>query len=248
MKKYLIPTLFFAAILLLSSGCNKDNGDEQQTVQVNFIFNHLVGNEQVQFDEVQYQNAAGNTYSVETLKYFVSDITLYATDGSGVQFEAEHYVDARDNSTLTFKPGVGIPLNNYNRISFIFGLDEHKNEAGKFPNPPESNMEWPPAMGTGYHYMKLEGKFDSTGTVKNYQAHTGPSMGNQYYFEVILEQDPVSCDCETVDVQFNMDINKWWENPNTLDLNDMSMVMGNQDMQKKLQENGDNIFTLKISK
>ena len=30
-------------------------------------------------------------------------------------------------------------------------------------------MEWPPALGEGYHYMKLEGKFDSTDLVKNYQ-------------------------------------------------------------------------------
>jgi hypothetical protein len=246
MNKYNFLIAVFVGVLLLAAGCNKDD-EEQQNIQINFLFSHTVGSDQVEFEDIKYQNAAGNTYSVETLKYFVSDITLYAEDGSGVRFDAEHYVDARDNSTLTFQPGVGVPLNNYNKLSFIFGLDENKNVTGRYPNPPESNMEWPPAMGGGYHYMKLEGKFDSTGAVKNYQAHTGPSMGNQYYIEVMLEQDPFSCDCQSVDVNFSMDINKWWQGPNTLDLNDMASVMGNTDMQEKLQANGNDVFTLTIS-
>ena len=246
MNKLFFSLALFTGILLLAAGCNKDDGDEE-TIQLNFLFNHTVNGDQVQFEDIKYQNAAGNTYSVETLKYFVSDITLYAEDGSGIRFDAAHYVDARDNATLTFKPGVGVPLNNYNKLSFIYGLDENKNVSGSFPNPPESNMEWPPAMGGGYHYMKLEGKFDSTGTVKNYQAHTGPTMGNQYYIEVMLEQDPFSCDCESVDVTFSMDINKWWQGPNTLDLNDMSAIMGNTDMQEKMKANGGDVFTLTIS-
>ena len=106
----------------------------------------------------------------------------------------------------------------------------------------------PAAMGTGYHYMKLEGKFDSAGVIKNYQAHTGPSMGNQYFVEVVLTQDPFSCNCTTVDIRIDMDINKWWQNPNTLDLNNMSMVMGNQEMQQKLKENGSDVFSLTILK
>jgi hypothetical protein len=47
-------------------------------------------------------------------------------------------------------------------------------------------MEWPIMMGGGYHYMKLEGKFDSAAIVKNYQTHTGPTNGNQNYISLDL--------------------------------------------------------------
>lgn len=245
--KHFLSIIVLSGFLLIVASCNKDN-NEADSVQVKFIFNHLIGTETVQFGNMKYVSKAGNTYSVETLKYFVSDITLHQEDGTQVIFDAEHYVDARESSTLVFNPGASIPLAKYNKLTFIFGLNETKNVAGRFPNPPESNMEWPLAMGSGYHYMKLEGKFDSAGVTKNYQAHTGPSMGNHYYVEVSLTQDPFSCDCQTVDIRFDMDINKWWENPNTLDLNDMSMVMGNQEMQQKLKDNGADVFSLEILK
>jgi hypothetical protein len=74
-------------------------------------------------------------------------------------------------------------------------------------------------------------------------------MGNQYYVEVELEQGSFTCNnCQSVDVEIIMDIKNWWESPNTLDLNDMSMIMGNEDMQEKLQQNGDNVFSLQLSK
>lgn len=244
MSKYFSIVLFLAGLALLSAGCNKDN-EEPNTLKVNFIFSHSVGDQDVSFDEMIYTNAAGNTYSIETLKYFVSDLTLHQVDGAKVIFDMAHYVDARESSTLSFS-AVNVPRASYDKLTFVFGLNEEQNTAGRFPNPPESNMEWPPAMGSGYHYMKLEGKFDSAGVIKNYQAHTGPSMGNHYYIEVVLSQDPVSCTCAEVDVSINMDINKWWENPNTLDLNDMSMVMGNQEVQQQLKENGANVFSLQI--
>lgn len=44
----------------------------------------------------------------------------------------------------------------------------------------------PVPMGGGYHYMKLEGRHDSSGTTKNYQAHMGPTMGNDYHVSVTL--------------------------------------------------------------
>jgi hypothetical protein len=40
-----------------------------------------------------------------------------------------------------------------------------------------------------------------------------------------------------------MDINKWWQDPNTIDLNDITMVMGNQEIQQILHDNGENVFS-----
>jgi hypothetical protein len=231
---------FIILLVVVFSACKKDENTEQQ---LTFTFNHMVDGVAVEFDEIKYSNAFGNNYSVSTLKYFVSNITLHTSDGTTIKFDDEHYVDARDNSTLTYTLPAKVPVGNYTSISFIYGIDSVKNKTGLFPNPPESLMEWPIAMGGGYHYMKLEGKFDSTGIIKNYQAHTGPTMGNANYFEVVLTDSPFNCSCENVNIAINMNINNWWVNPNMLDLNTMSGIMGNQQIQIKLKENGNDVFS-----
>lgn len=229
--------------MLAITSCKKEENTETEVI---FNFKHFVGNEELQFDEIKYKNAFGNDYSVSTLKYFVSNITLH-TDGGIYTINGAHYVDATDNSTLTFAPGIKFPAGTYNKVSFTYGLDSVNNVTGRFPNPPENLMEWPIAMGGGYHYMKLEGKFDSTGVVKNYQAHTGPTMGNDNSFEVTLNEANFSCSCVTKTIIFEMDINNWWTNPNTLDLNNISGIMGNQNMQEKFKANGSDVFSATVN-
>ena len=236
-------SIFFLILALGFTACKKDEVTETKII---FKFEHLVGTDEVEFDDIKYENAYGNKYSVSTLKYFVSNITLHDESGS-LMINWAQYVDARDNSTHTFDPGLKVPVGTYTKVSFTFGLDSANNVSGRFTNPPENLMEWPEPLGGGYHYMKLEGKFDSVGTTKNYQAHTGPTMGNQNYFEVSLTDAAFSCTCEQKTITIKMDINKWWENPNTLDLNEMSMVMGNQPMQEKLKSNGNDVFSAEVN-
>jgi len=249
-----IQNLRIAAMLFVLAvfftGCSKDENNEtppaSTDVGLKFYFNQRVGVAPLYFDSLVYQNAFGNVYSVATLKYFISDITLHNADGTEVLIDEEHYVDARDNDTKTFTPASKIPAGTYTSISFIFGLNEAKNVAGRYPNPPENNMEWPPAMGTGYHYMKLEGKIkvDSTGTTQNYQAHTGPSMGNAYYIEVEVPLNFTFNSGDEKIVSIAMDVNKWWNNPNEIDLNNITSIMGNQEIQQQLHDNGADVFYL----
>lgn len=236
--------------LFLTSSCknNKDNVNPvPASTQIEFSFEHSVGSKELNFNSIEYTNAFGNNYSVETLKYFVSDITLMKDDGTVVLIDEEHYVDAKDENTLLFKPETKIPTGEYLSISFIFGLSEEKNVNGMFPNPPESNMEWPMAMGPGYHYMKLEGKYDSTDVIKNYQAHTGATNGNQNFITLDFTNSVFTTSTNGTHIVINMNINNWWVHPNTLDLNNMTMIMGNQEMQVKLHDNGkEDVFTIDI--
>ena len=248
MKKQMLQgllILFMAGLLFY--GCNDDNNDDvtpgqKPDVEVKFYFSHRVDNVSLIFDNIGYVNAAGNSYSVATLKYFVSDFRLVNTDGDEVTINEEHYVDGKDNGTLLFAPDKKISAGEYTEMKFIFGLSEEKNVDGRFPDAPENNMEWPEPLGEGYHYMKLEGKLDSAGTTKNYQAHTGPTNNNHFFIEVSL---PINLVVEKNDqkiIYVGMNINNWWNNPHTLDLNNMTMVMGNEDMQQKLMENGQDVF------
>ncbi len=228
------------SIATLFTSCTKDNETTEANLTFNFI--HMVGDQHLEFDTLIYTNAFGNNYSVSTLKYFVSDFVLSRDDGSMIMINKVHYIDARDTSSLSFTADELIPGGDFIEISFSFGLADENNNSNSYINPPESLMEWPLPMGGGYHYMKLEGKFDSIGSLKNYQAHTGRLMENPHNITVKLNRFSFTVDGTTADINIIMNINQWWANPNTLDLNNISGIMGNEIMQQKLQENGASVF------
>ena len=242
MKIRIITLLTIISALLIGS-CNLDENDGPANLEI--TFNHRVGNMDLKFDTIKYTNAYGNDYSVTTLKYFVSEIILTMTDGTNAILNNVFYVDAQDNNTGKIYIN-DMPVGDYESISFVFGLTEQFNISNLYPNPPASNMEWPQPLGGGYHYMKLEGKFDSANIVKNYQAHTGRLMQTPHFIEVNLNFDTpmvLSYDGE-YNLDIYMDINNWWVNPNTLDLNNISGIMGNEEIQTELMENGSNVFNL----
>ncbi|MBL1280698.1 MAG: hypothetical protein COA33_010515 [Fluviicola sp.] len=207
-----------------------------------FSFAHEVDGLSLDFDTIKYTNSIGNNYSVATLKYFISDIILHKSGGGTVLIDAEHYIDAVDPTTLSFSPTDMIPNGTYTYLSFTFGLDSAKNVSASYLNPPENNMEWPLAMGPGYHYMKLEGKYDSLGIIKNYQCHTGQSMGNPYFVNLTLPVSSFTANGKNLAVELIMNVNKWWESPSLIDLNDVTGIMGNQVMQLQFMGNGADVF------
>lgn len=252
MKISFLSFVFLALTSTVFISCNNDNDLDLNFPQVHIKFSHFVDNDPLSFDTIKYTNAAGNKYSVSTLKYFVSNIILTKKDGSQVEFAelftSVFYLDASDESTLSIKSTEPfIPAGEYTSISFVFGLTESQNVTGAFVNPPESNMEWPVPLGGGYHYMKLEGKFDSTSTVKNYQAHFGRLMTTPHFINITFDNlDLILVGGDEKTIECKMNINNWWKVPNTLDLNIMSGIMANETIQEQLQQNGSDIFTFEI--
>ena len=79
-----IALLILAAMSTALISCNKDSDTSDpviKDVQIRFVFSHFVDSEAINFDTVKYTNAAGNHYSVSTLRYFVSDFVLKKNDG-----------------------------------------------------------------------------------------------------------------------------------------------------------------------
>ena len=228
-------------------GASIDNGScTYDHIQLSIEMLHNIGSSSVEFDTMQYVNAHGNTYSVEKLRYFVSDFYLVGNGVPNVLIDEIHYVDAREPSTLTFVPNQTIPNGNYSGISFVFGISDNKNTSGLFVNPPESNMSWPDVMGGGYHFMKLEGYHDDAGVDKSFLAHTGGLNDEALHVNVTLANSAFTADGTDRTLYLSMDINNWFENPNTLDLNNMAHIMADSTKQHQMQENGWDVFTATI--
>ena len=213
-------------------------------------FTQTVDGAGIDLGQIQYENAAGNEYSVERLKYYISDVRFYRLNDQDHQTDLVHYYNLKmpETKTLTLDQ---VPDGEYAYISFVFGLPPDKNKTGNLPNTPENNkMEWPEPMGGGYHYMKFEGKFlDSSGQKSNFNCHTGRLEKNGQVhdnsFRIKVPRSSFTMDKEVWEFQLSMNLNEWFREPDTFDMEKFGpAIMGNQKAQAMLKKNGADIFTV----
>ena len=187
-----------------------------------------------------YENSASEKYNVQRLQYVISDISLHSNQDN-LLLKDVHFINLEDLSTLHIDIG---KLENaeYTSISFTMGLTNAKNQNNAFLNEYwHTLMIWPEIMGGGYHYMKLEGDFDTI--TQGYATHTGAlqmmndPMRMDYSFNTNI---PITLNVDDnlgdVSININMEVNNWYRNPNIYNLS--SAIMGDMSKQMQLQTNG----------
>lgn len=240
-------------LCLIVFSCHEDKDDNITNTSIAFNFSHNWDGEEVSssnFNTIQYTNANGEQLSIEKLRYLISRITFTNLNGEAYVLEGYNLVDVTNNSGLTFSSSIQIPFDTYT-VSFVFGFNNDDN----YQNYTDLNSEsWnvPEALGGGYHYMQLEGKF-----IDNASAEVG------YAYHAIRAVDATEDELEFTDtfievdlgefelvnnVVFNVEMNiaEWFKNPNTWDLNELNnALMPNHDAQVMMFQNGQNVFSLK---
>ena len=119
------------------------------------------------------------------------------------------------------------------------GLDSIKNITNLFLNENFfPSFVWPEFLGGGYHYMQLEGDFNTV--FNGYTTHTGATNGVDFSFNKTF---PIA---DITNININMEITNWYKNPETLNLTSDG-IMGNIDKQVILQANGiEDVFSVKL--
>ena len=194
-------------------------------------------------NETPFTNAAGHAFGVTTLIYFVSDVEL-VQDADVVPLAGAHHVDVGAGTGLQLVPEDPPEDGRYDSVRFVFGLDAERNVTGAFPERPEALMEWPTTMGGGYHYMQLEGRWMDGDSVRSYALHTGPLGGVDRSIAVELDGPFEVADDQPIELAMN--VLAWMESPHVIDLSDPAVsggVMGNEDVQRLLFENGADVWT-----
>jgi hypothetical protein len=248
------------------SCCKKPPEPEPETGHISFKFTHNVDGLPLQKDTMIYVNTAGNPYEINEVKYFISDVTLYKSDGTATiidDWKNINYVDIDIPSTLTWSVYDDIPAGTYDSINFVFGINAAKNISFMFVNYPEVNMMWPDVLGGGYHYMMLNGKWkDTVDVVNNFNFHMG--VGQLYhsdatdcvdsiylpfiqnYFTVSLHNSSFTlADNATKNIEIVMNIDSWFKTPHDFDFNHWGQnIMQNQPAMQMAKENGFDVFTI----
>lgn len=255
---YIVIFLFFFVV-----SCK----EEPEIIENTFLsveFKHNVDNLPIVLDTKHYNNEAGNKYLINEVKYFISALHLYKSDGTKVEISHDdgiHYVDMDYLNTLCWNISEYIPEGYYDSLSFIFGLNEKNNQSYRFLNPPESNMSWPQLLGGGYHYMMINGWFEKENTIlaplnihlgkgQIYQGNTN-SVDSvigfvDNYFQVTLSKSFLIKRDQTANLTLVMNIENWFKEPFVYDFNYWGgHIMQNQPAMQMLKENGKkNVFTV----
>ena len=257
MYKYLsiliITILFFSCkkeegcidptALNYNSEATIDNGSCNYVpiADLNIYFTQTVNGNPLILDSMMYTNQENDNYSIQTVRYILSDITLHTDNGTSTLLDDVHFIDLSIDSTLTLHIAE-IVDKNYTAISFTMGLDSTKNITDLFLNENFfPSFAWPEFIGGGYHYMQLEGDFNTV--FNGYATHTGGTDGIDFSFNKVFPLT-INETNNVNDIYINMEITNWYQNPEIFNLT-TDGIMGDPNSQSALQANGiEDVFSV----
>lgn len=233
------------------SSCKEDEPDpivESTPTEVKIQFNHFVDGAPVEIDTLKYINTNGDTFSMRTIKYFISRVTFHRDGKSDVVLSDMHYVEHAIPSTEMYDFENKIPDGVYTGISFTYGFVNEDNISNMFGTPPEFQMFWPENMGGGYHYQKLEGQYLDDGIKKFFNFHGGGLDKTDYSINVVLPNSGFEVANNLVQINLDMEIQNWFKNPVIWDFAYFgAAIMGNHEAQATIQKNGVDVFTCTVN-
>jgi hypothetical protein len=176
MKKIFIPAL--AAVCFLNA-CKKESTpseyDKTKKAALSIEFDNVAGASDLVLNTGNYTNASGETFTVDKLKYYVSNFKLTNIDGTEYvvpQDSCYFLIDESDEDT--HDPVVRIPEGEYKTLTFTVGVDSLRNtkdisqRTGVLdPTGVGADMYW--SWNSGYIFMKMEGQ------------STASAMGEYFY-------------------------------------------------------------------
>lgn len=228
-------------LTLLVFSCRKS--DEKRSGILKIEVNHQVDGKPLAWDTLAYKNAAGNTYSIERLQYFLSDLRFYSNRQQVAYVDTVIYVDAHipERSTILLED---FPFRYVDSVSFLIGVAPKHNITGSLSTTMETAvMDWPEMMGGGYHFLKLEGRWTDNSETPGFAMHLGKQG---YQVNAGMRCTYLHKENVTNPLVMTMNVNEWFRDPDNYDLSkDGVYTMGNDALMLKLKNNGTDVFMQK---
>ncbi len=172
----------FATVSIISCQKEEEIGPNDKN-SLTIEFDNRVGDQKLVLGTTKANNASGEEFTVTTLNYFVSNISLKKENGEVVSFPNQYFLvrQADANSlNVTLKD---IPAANYTELNYTIGVDSLKSISDVSQRTgvldPASygsdNMYW--SWNSGYIFFKMEGISSAAAAnaagEKKYQFHIG---------------------------------------------------------------------------
>jgi hypothetical protein len=216
MNKIILLLMLLPVII---TGCKNDDDPAPVPApskgNVVFVFKNEADGLPIQTGNINITNEAGNVYSVDILKYYISNITFIKSDGT--EFKAPNYeLIIQDSAQTNYFTVADVPFGNYTSLRFFMGVDSTINTIGALTGDldPVNGMFWD--WQSGYINFKHEGKFINTaGNIDDLIYHYGTLKS------LVTEEIPFnfnfSSATKVITITFNL--NKIYRSPNMIDFN-----------------------------
>jgi hypothetical protein len=178
MKKINLITIITITIASFITACKKDDTTPKNAKQVlDFHWHSKVGSADASYG-VQFTSTDGIKFKLSDWRYYVSNFVLIKEDGSEYPISDKVFLIDIANADYSLD---SVPVGNYKGFKFTVGLDSttnHKDPTLYAASNPLSlqspSIHW--SWNSGYIFMKIEGKYDST------VAQLGGTSINQPFF------------------------------------------------------------------
>ncbi|TVZ52321.1 MbnP family protein [Dokdonia sp. Hel_I_53] len=248
MKKYLFYTFFFTTLI----SCNSESGmDEQNFGSLTLKFNNKVATEDLVLLTQSYSNTHGEVYTIDELKYIISNISLHQDNGKTftVPVEESYFViDESNELSINLRD---IPVGLYTEVTFGFGIDptSYPIESGTLnfvPTAEEAGMLW--TWSAGYKFLKFEGNYSSATNateVSSFVYHVGSHGATlDNYKEITLAFVKSITQDSTEDLAINFDVSKIFDSTYSLSLAEKDDIQVDPENAPKIAENVRTAFSI----
>jgi hypothetical protein len=170
-----LATFLLTASAALLGSCKRDSDSQPTAGTVSFAVANVVGAKPLALDGTAYSTASGETFTVSTFEYYISNIKLTKSDGTTYAAPSEyHLVNAAKPTSSSFTIS-NVPAGDYTGVSFVVGVDSTTTKGDPLALTgdlnPANSMYW--AWATGHIFLKLEGTVTSASPAKPLTCHIG---------------------------------------------------------------------------
>jgi hypothetical protein len=180
MKKIIITVSVLAVFF---ASCKKDDNPEYNPnvkAELSVEFDNIAGSADLQLNTGNYTNAAGESFKVTKLKYYVSNFKLTNVNGTVYTIpQAESYFLIDESDPSTHEALLSVPEGEYKTLTFTLGVDSLRNtmdvsqRTGALDvSGAAADMYW--SWNSGYIFFKIDGTSPSSTAAGNiFQYHSG---------------------------------------------------------------------------
>ncbi len=181
MKNYKSILVILSIGITSCSSCKKDDDNATTTYQpgsVTLEYENVVNGIHVDISGgTNYKNAAGDSFNITLLKYYISNVELLKSDGSYYKVPESYYLINEANVSMHKAVMSDVPGGVYTGIRYMVGVDSTRNVSGAQTGALDVGnlMFW--TWNSGYIFFKLEGTSPSaisgTNPTGDYTYHIG---------------------------------------------------------------------------
>jgi hypothetical protein len=206
-------------------------------------FENMVGEKLLQQDSV-YMNAFGETFTVRSLKYYISKIVLQNDDKT--QSFPDQYFLVNDEDSSSKQIELTTTLNRIIELHFLLGVDSLKNVSGVQTGnlDPAKGMFW--TWNTGYVMAKLEGNSPSANMPQHaFSYHVGGYKQNENTAREIYLTLPHAVNCgNTCTITVSANVLSWFNAAHEIKIATTPFCHEPGLLATKLADNYANMFTI----